>query len=36
MPRQFLAALYRVPGIKRYFDGVALHPYAFHVETSKN
>jgi hypothetical protein len=23
----FLAALYRVPGIKRYFDGVALHPY---------
>ncbi len=28
---KFLAALYRVPGIKRYFDGVALHPYAFHV-----
>ena len=27
----FLAALYRVRGIKRYFDGVALHPYAFHV-----
>jgi len=23
----FLADLYRVPGIKRYFDGVALHPY---------
>jgi hypothetical protein len=23
----FLAGLYRVPGIKRYFDGVALHPY---------
>lgn len=23
----YLAALYRVPGIKRYFDGVALHPY---------
>jgi hypothetical protein len=23
----FLAALYRIPGIKRYFDGVALHPY---------
>lgn len=23
----FLAQLYRVPGIKRYFDGVALHPY---------
>jgi hypothetical protein len=27
----FLERLYRVPGIKRYFDGVALHPYAFHV-----
>jgi hypothetical protein len=27
----FLEALYRVPGIKHYFDGVALHPYAFHV-----
>lgn len=27
----FLAALYRVPGIKQYFDSVALHPYAFHV-----
>jgi hypothetical protein len=23
----FLAALYRIPEIKRYFDGVALHPY---------
>jgi len=23
----FLADVYRVPGIKRYFDGVALHPY---------
>jgi hypothetical protein len=23
----FLSQLYRVPGIKRYFDGVALHPY---------
>jgi hypothetical protein len=23
----FLAAVYRIPGIKRYFDGVALHPY---------
>jgi hypothetical protein len=31
----FLAALYRVPGIKRFFDGVALHPYAFHVEDLK-
>lgn len=29
---KFLDALYRVPGIKRYFDGVALHPYAFHVD----
>jgi hypothetical protein len=28
----FLAGLYRVPGIKHFFDGVALHPYAFHVE----
>ena len=28
----FLDALYKVPGIKRYFDAVALHPYAFHVE----
>jgi hypothetical protein len=28
----FLAALYEVPGIKHYFDDVALHPYAFHVE----
>jgi hypothetical protein len=28
---RFLAGLYRVPGIKRYFDAVALHPYAFHV-----
>jgi hypothetical protein len=28
----FLAALYEVPGIKNYFDAVALHPYAFHVE----
>ncbi|HEY7456379.1 MAG TPA: hypothetical protein VH703_03805 [Solirubrobacterales bacterium] len=27
----FLAALYRVRGIERFFDGVALHPYAFHV-----
>lgn len=28
----FLDALYRVPGIKSYFDVVALHPYAFHVD----
>lgn len=25
---KFLAALYRVPRIKSYFDGIALHPYA--------
>jgi hypothetical protein len=29
---KFLEALYRVPGIKADFDGVALHPYAFHVD----
>jgi hypothetical protein len=28
----FLSALYQVPGIEHFFDGVALHPYAFHVE----
>jgi hypothetical protein len=28
----FLRALYKTPGIKADFDGVALHPYAFHVE----
>jgi hypothetical protein len=28
----FLTRLYRVPRIDHYFDGVALHPYAFHVE----
>jgi polysaccharide biosynthesis protein PslG len=28
----FLSALYDVPGITHYFDAVALHPYAFHVE----
>ncbi len=28
----FLDRLYAVPGIKRHFDGIALHPYAFHVE----
>jgi hypothetical protein len=27
----YLERLYRVPGIRRFFDGVALHPYAFHV-----
>jgi hypothetical protein len=25
---KFLAAVYRTPGIKRFFDGIALHPYA--------
>jgi hypothetical protein len=30
---QFLEALYRVPGIKSYFDGIALHPYAVDTET---
>ncbi len=30
---KFLAALYRVPGIKSKFDGVSLHPYAVDAET---
>ncbi|MBS1880894.1 MAG: beta-galactosidase [Actinobacteria bacterium] len=30
---QFLEGVYRVPGIKSYFDGVALHPYAVDTET---
>jgi glycosyl hydrolase family 42 (putative beta-galactosidase) len=29
----FLAALYRTPGIKSLFDGIALHPYAVDAET---
>jgi polysaccharide biosynthesis protein PslG len=29
---QFLEQLYKVPGIKSYFDGVALHPYAIDSE----
>jgi len=29
---QFLAALYRVPGIESSFDGIALHPYAIDTE----
>ena len=29
----FLAALYRTPGIKSRFDGIALHPYAVDTET---
>jgi hypothetical protein len=30
---KFLAALYRTPGIKSRFDGIALHPYAVDTET---
>jgi hypothetical protein len=30
---QFLDALYRVPGIKSRFDGIALHPYALSTAT---
>ena len=30
---QFLEALYRVPGLKARFDGIALHPYAVDTET---
>ena len=30
---QFLEGLYRVPGIKSLFDGIALHPYAVDSET---
>jgi hypothetical protein len=29
---QFLEGLYKIPGIKSYFDGVALHPYAIDSE----
>jgi hypothetical protein len=29
---KFLATIYRTPGIKSYFDGVALHPYAAFAE----
>jgi len=29
----FLEAFYRTPGIKSYFDGIALHPYAVDTET---
>jgi hypothetical protein len=29
---RFLQRIYAVPGIKRYFDGVALHPYAIDSE----
>ncbi len=30
---EFLAAIYRIPGMKSYFDGIALHPYAVDTET---
>jgi hypothetical protein len=30
---RFLRTLYRVPGIKNSFDGIALHPYAVDTET---
>lgn len=30
---QFLETIYRIPGMKRYFDGIALHPYAVDTET---
>ncbi|MGN6275462.1 MAG: beta-galactosidase [Solirubrobacterales bacterium] len=30
---KFLESIYRTPGIKRYFDGVALHPYAVDAES---
>jgi hypothetical protein len=30
---EFLAAVYRSPGIKSRFDGIALHPYAVDAET---
>jgi hypothetical protein len=29
---EFLERIYAVPGIKRYFDGIALHPYAIDSE----
>ncbi len=30
---QFLEAIYRIPGMKSYFDGIALHPYAVDTES---
>lgn len=30
---KFLETVYRSPGIKRYFDGIALHPYAVDAES---
>jgi hypothetical protein len=29
---RFLEAVYRTPGVKRLFDGIALHPYAYNSE----
>ena len=31
----FLSQLYRTPGIKRYFDGVALHPYVANADAMR-
>jgi hypothetical protein len=30
---QFLETIYRIPGMRSYFDGIALHPYAVDTET---
>jgi hypothetical protein len=30
---QFLETIYKIPGMKPYFDGIALHPYAVDTET---
>jgi hypothetical protein len=30
---EFLETIYRIPGMKNYFDGVALHPYAVDTES---
>jgi hypothetical protein len=30
---QFLESIYEIPGMKPYFDGIALHPYAVDTET---
>jgi len=33
--KRFLGALYKVPGLQRHFDGIALHPYAADTPTLK-
>lgn len=33
---KFLEALYRVPGIKSRFDGIAIHPYAINTKSLEN